>query len=129
MVLKNGEFGESSGPMFLDDVGCSNEEEMLLRCELSNVIGLIDECACAGCVEALAVSCPGKLFLDYLVYIHTLYHTDLVQMKMNVLHKATTVILMQVALIFLAPLNVPAYLDTLEMVSIVQVCEQQYYRV
>ena len=59
-VLTDAEFGEMSGPIFLDQVDCSNQEGRLLDCETSVELGLIqDTCACIGCAETLAIRCPG----------------------------------------------------------------------
>lgn len=84
-VLNKGEFGEISGPIFIDGLDCHGEEEHLLVCETASELGLIDEkCACTDCAETLAIRCPGKRYLLFLHNAFSLSHCIMyTQMKMN----------------------------------------------
>ena len=58
--ILDGEFGEVSVPIFLNEVACSGDETTLLSCDRSSRLGFIQEnCACDGCAEDLGVRCPG----------------------------------------------------------------------
>lgn len=59
-VVRDGEFGDISAPVFVDEVDCTGAEENIVDCDFGTRIGFINDfCACDDCAEDLGLRCPG----------------------------------------------------------------------
>ena len=75
-VITDGQFGESTAPVFLDNVGCVENENTLLDCPISDQLGLRDD----NCGLDLGVRCPGMfIHVRAYMYIHIMNTHSCVQ--------------------------------------------------
>lgn len=118
-ALTDAHFGEGVGPIFLDKLRCTRNEESLLSCRRGEPLGL-SRCSHS---QDVSVRCPGEpIVLCCLMKKRNILNVScsLLQILMNVLH--IPAMTMPLVVIYLVTLHVSAIQAIQGMDLIAQVC-------